>query len=44
MTDKEGCPRKKKTAKRGKSFAKYGKKNAVRLLVSAKGRFNDEKT
>ena len=34
----------KKTAERGKSFAKYGKDSAKGLLVSAKGRFNDEKT
>jgi len=39
-----GCPRKKKTTKRGKSFAKYGKDSAKGLLVSAKGRFDDEKT
>jgi len=44
MTDKEGCSRRKKTTKRGKSFAKYGKDVAKGLLVSAKGRFNGEKT
>ncbi|GEM_PF-3604397 len=34
----------KKTAEKGKSFAKNGKDSAVRLLDSAKGRFNNEKT
>ncbi len=34
----------KKTTKRGKSFAKYGKDVAKGLLDSAKGRFDDEKT
>jgi len=41
---KVGCRRKKKTTKRGKSFAKYKKDSAKRLLFSANLCFDGEKT